>query len=94
VAVRRPLVVTRRPGERPGDHAADRVRAGEDLPGDATALVELLERDRLLVRGDLEDRVRGRIDDPLARPLLLLAELLDDLRPRWRQASRIGFAAL
>ena len=48
----------------------------------AAAVVELLERDRLLVRGDLEDGVGGRVDDPLARLLVLLAELLDDLRPR------------
>ena len=46
------------------------------------AVVELLERDRLLVRGDLEDRVGRRVDDPLAGPLVLLAELLDDLRAR------------
>ena len=50
----------------------------------AAAVVELLERDRLLVRGDLEDRVGGRVDDPLARLLVLLAELLDDLRPARR----------
>ena len=48
------------------------------------ALVELLERNRLLVRGDLEDRVGARVDDPLAGPLMLLAELLDDLRPARR----------
>ena len=45
------------------------------------ALVELLERNRLLVRRDLEDGVRRRVDDPLAGLLVLLAELLDDLRP-------------
>ncbi len=45
-------------------------------------LVQLLERDRLLVRRDLEDRVGGRVDDPLARALVLLAELLDDLGAR------------
>jgi hypothetical protein len=31
---------------------------------------------------DLEDRVAGGVDDPLARSLMLLAELLDDLGPR------------
>ena len=51
---------------------------------DATGVVELLERDRLLVRGDLEHRVGGRVDDPLARLLVLLAELLDHLGPRCR----------
>ena len=43
--------------------------------------VELLELNRLLVRGDLEDRVRRRVDDPLTSALVLLAQLLDDLRP-------------
>ena len=84
VAVRRALVVARLADERPRDHAADGVLAGEDLARDPAGLVELLERDRLLVRGDLEDRVGGRVDDPLARLLVLLAELLDDLRPRRR----------
>ena len=79
--VRRARVVAGLADERPRDHAADRVLAGEDLAGDAARVVELLERDRLLVRRDLEDRVGGRVDDPLPRPLVLLAELLDDLRP-------------
>src|SRR6185503_3909797 len=35
----------------------------------------------LLVRSDLEDRVRARVDDPLARALMLFTELLDDLGP-------------
>ena len=82
VPVRRPLVAPRRAGERPCDHAADRVLAGEDLARGAAGLVELLERDRLLVRRDLEDRVGGGVDDPLAGALMLLAELLDDLRAR------------
>ena len=82
VPVRRPLVVARLADERAGDHAPDRMPAREDLAGDAAAVVELLERDRLLVRGDLEDRVGGRVDDPLPGLLVLLSELLDDLRPR------------
>ena len=82
VPVRRPLVVARLAEERARDHAADGVLAGQQLAGDPAALVELLERDRLLVRGDLEDRVGRRVDDPLAGALVLLAELLDDLRPR------------
>ena len=79
--VRRPLVRLRLADERPRDHAPDRVLAGQDLAGDLARLVELLERDRLLVRGDLEDRVGRGVDDPFARALVLLAELLDDLRP-------------
>jgi hypothetical protein len=56
--------------------------AREDLAGDAAACVELLQRDRALVSRDLEDRVGRRVDDPLARALMLFAELLDDLRAR------------
>ena len=84
VAVRRPLVVPRLADERPRDHAPDRVLSGEDPARRTAARVELLEGDRLLVRRDLEDRVRRRVDDPLARLLVLLAELLDDLRPGGR----------
>ena len=46
--------------------------------------VQLVEGDRVHVRCDLEDGVGRRVDDPLAGPLVLLAELLDDLRPRGR----------
>ena len=73
------LVVARRAEEGACDDAADRVLAGEDLARHAAPRVQLLERDRLLVRGDLEDGVGGRVDDPLARPLVLLAVLLDHL---------------
>src|SRR5439155_10907652 len=38
-------------------------------------------------RGDLEDRIRGGVDDPLAGSLMFLAELLDDLGPRRRLVS-------
>ena len=82
VAVRRAHVVVGRAGERPRDHAADCVLAGEDLARDLARLVELVERHRLLVRRDLEDGVGRRVDDPLAGLLVLLAELLDDLGAR------------
>ena len=84
VPVRRALVVAGLADERPRDHAPDRVLAGEDLARLLAALVELLERNRLLVRRDLEDGVSRRVDDPLAGLLVLLAELLDDLRSRSR----------
>jgi hypothetical protein len=84
VPVRRALVVAGGADERTRDDAAHRVPSGEDLPGDTAAVVELLERDRLLVCRDLEDGVRGRVDDPLPGLLVLLAELLDDLRARRR----------
>ncbi len=82
VAVRRALVVAGLAGERTCDDAADRVRPREDAARDLAGRVQLVERDRLLVRGDLEHRVGGGVDDPLARLLVLLAELLDDVRPR------------
>ena len=82
VPVRRPLVVARLADERPGDHAADPCLPVRISRATRAGLVELLERDRLLVRRDLEDRVARRVDDPLARSLMLLAELLDDLRSR------------
>ena len=62
------------------DHAADGVLAREDLARDAAALVQLLERDRLLVGGDLEDGVGRRVDDPLARPAMLLSMGIQDGR--------------
>ena len=81
MAVRRSLVVTGLTGERAGDDASHGVTPGQDLSRRAAPLVELLERDRVLVRRNLEDGVGGRVHDPLARLLMLLAELLDDLRP-------------
>src|SRR5207247_3899962 len=82
VTVRRVLVVAGLADERTRDHAADRMLAGEDLARNPAGFVELFERNVLLVRGDLEDGVGRRVDDPLARLLVLLAQLLDDLRPR------------
>ena len=82
VAVRRSRVVARLSDERAGDHAPDRVLPRQNLAGDPAGSVELVKRDRLLVRGDLKDGVGGRIDDPLAGPLVFLAELFDDVRPR------------
>src|SRR5207247_1451075 len=77
VAVRRPLVVAGLAAERARDDAADGVLASEDLARGPARGVELVERHRLLVRRDLEDRVGRRIDDPLARPLVLLVESAD-----------------
>ena len=65
-AITRPTACS--PGEQPARGAAGRV--------------QLLERHRRLVRGDLEDRVGRGVDDPLARALVLLAEPLDDLGAR------------
>ena len=90
--VRRPGVVPRLADERASDDAADRVLARQYPAGDTAGVVELLERDRLLVRGDLEDGVGARVDDPLPRPLVLLAELLDDLRAARRDVPEDAVA--
>jgi hypothetical protein len=79
VAVRRADVVPRLALEGSCDHAPDRVLPGQDLPRDLAAAVELVERDRVDVRGDLEDGICRGVDDPLPGSLMLLAELLDDL---------------
>src|SRR5215210_8230899 len=67
VAVGRSRVVPRLALERPRDHPPHGVLAGQDLARDLAARIELLERNRLDVRGDLEDRVARRVDDPLPR---------------------------
>src|SRR5204862_4851524 len=74
--VRRTHVVPRLSDERAGDHSSDGMLAGQDLARDAAAFVQLLERNRLFVGRDLEDRVGRRVDDPLARTLVLLTQLL------------------
>ena len=82
VPVGRSCVRARFADERPGDDPPHRVLAGEDLARDLAGAVQLLERNRLLVSRDLEDRVGRGVDDPLPGALMLLTELLDDLRAR------------
>src|SRR4029079_10542051 len=82
--VRRPLVVPGLADEGPRDHTPHPMLASQDLARDPTALVQLLEGNRLPMRRALEDGISRRVDDPLARPLVLLAELLDDLGARGR----------
>src|SRR5581483_7978343 len=60
-------------------HTPDCMLPGQNLPCDAAGVVQLLQRHGFLVRRDLEHGVGARVDDPLARLLMLLAELLDDL---------------
>ena len=81
MAVRRARVASGSPTKGRADHAPDGVLAGEDLPGEAAGLVQVIERDRLLVRGDLEDGVGGRVGVRFPVALVLLAELFDDLGP-------------
>jgi len=79
LAVVGPAIVSGGPHERPRDHARDAVRV-QDPPRGLARPVEFLERDRLLVRGDLEDRVGRGIDDQVSGALMLLPESSDDLR--------------
>src|SRR6476620_5595518 len=82
MTVRRALIVPGLAHEGPRDHAADGMLAGENLPRAARGGIELFKWNRLLVGCDLEHRVGGGVNDPLACSLMLLAELLNDLRPR------------
>src|SRR5919206_2597258 len=82
MAVRRANVVPGLTAKRPGNDPAHSVLAGEDLARVSAGCVQLVKWDGLLVRGNLEDGIRGRVDDPLARSLVLLPQLLDDLGAR------------
>ena len=63
--------------ERPGDDAADVERIAEPAR-DAAEIVEPLEPERLLMRGDLQHRIGRGVADRLQRPQVLLAVVLDD----------------
>lgn len=65
--------------ERTGDDAADAMLSDEDLTGDAAVFIQLLQRDDVLVRRDLEHGVCGRINDEVSRAHMLRAILCDDL---------------
>ena len=65
--------------ERTGDDAADAMLSDEDLTGDAAVFIQLLQRDDVLVRRDLEHGVCGRINDEVSRAHMLRAVLCDDL---------------
>ena len=54
--------------------------AHEKLSRNAAVFIELLGRDNVLVRGDLEDGVRRRIDDQCARFHLLAAIVANNVR--------------
>ena len=77
----------RRAGERARYDARDRMGAAQDLAGDRTIAVELLQRHHLDVAGDLEHAVRRRVDDGPPGDHVLPAKLRDDL------GARGGFVA-
>src|SRR5207249_12115247 len=74
--------ITRHSVDGTREYTTDRFHAVQDLARRTTRVVELCERNRLLVCGDLKDGIRRRVDDPLPRALVFLTELLDDLRTR------------
>ena len=76
--LRRAAVVPGLTFERSRDHAAHGMLPHQHLACDRAGAIQLLERNRTLVRRNLKHRVRRRIDDPLPRALMLGAELVDD----------------
>ena len=62
------------------DDAAHRIVPRHDLPGDLADLILPLQRDHILVHGDLHEAVRRKIDDGISGAHMLIAQHLDDLR--------------
>ena len=67
--------------ERPRDHPSD-VQRIDQLADRFAKVIEPLQSEMGLVRGDLEHRVRGGVADRLSRPDVLFAEFGDDLGAR------------
>ena len=82
----RKIVPSRRSRVRPftgkgsGDDPSHAVFAHKELPRNAAVFIELLGRDNILVRSNLEDGVRRRVDNQRARFHLLAAIVPDDIR--------------
>ena len=70
-------VLGARADERPRDHAADVQRIAQ-AARDPAKIIEPLQPESLLMRGDLEHRIGGGVADGLQRPQVLLAVVLDD----------------
>ncbi|MNC22616.1 hypothetical protein D3C75_706210 [compost metagenome] len=76
-----PFKGSRLPHKRAGNNAANRkFRAQSKLPGDLTGLVQLLQRNNLLMGGDLEYAVRRRVYNPGAGLHMLLTQLVQNFR--------------
>ena len=76
---RRACVVTRLTRERARDHSGDGEVADQQFAGDPAGRVQLFDRRRLFVGGDLEHRVGRRVHDPIAGLLVPFSQPLDDL---------------
>ena len=87
VPARGACVLARLARERPRDHPGDGEVADQQLAGDAAGRVQLFDRHRVLVGGDLEHGVGRRVHDPVAGSLVLLSQPLDDLGARGGHVS-------
>jgi hypothetical protein len=76
------------PDEGARNHATDGVVTDENGPGESADLPETFRRPDLLVRGDLEDGIAGRVEDRSPRRLMLRAQLLNDLGSRRRLVAK------
>ena len=66
--------------ERTGDHTAHAVPAPQNLPGLAAGIVQLIQRNHVLVGGNLKYGVGGGVDNPLAGFHVLFAVVPDHIR--------------
>lgn len=66
--------------ERAGDHASHAVFVLQQTARDAADVIQLGHGHDVLVRGDLEHAVGGGVHDQLAGDIVLVAQLLNDLR--------------
>src|SRR4051812_2652563 len=78
--------------ERTRDDAGNTVSLA-DFPRRLAIPVQRGERDLLLVRGDLEDGVRARVDDGKAGAQVFLAEILDDYGAARRLVAEVSGSA-
>ena len=78
----------------PGNDPSHAVLPGENRPGLAAGVIQLLQRDQLLLSRHLEDGVGGGIDDPLSGFQLLLAVVPDHLRAGIGQIAQPAPAGL
>ena len=70
--------ISRRAGERPGNHAAHFVRPVEHFPCDFAHAIQFGDGDHVFVRRDLEDAVARRVHDRETRSNVFLAQFLDN----------------
>src|SRR5450830_1667053 len=85
-----------RPGERARNNTADQVLTLQNLsPADLAHLIQLGQRDDVVVRGDLEHRVSRRVHNRIAGTHMFFAQFGDDRGPRLRSVAQgLGVEAL